>query len=100
MIPQASWKVLEPVTEAPEIVEEPSSMRVHEMLKESLMLHHAAKGKSTEERRSLHQRAHLLRTQAHELDPEHKESVWAEEQTATPRGYDTHNLLMEFYKSI
>jgi hypothetical protein len=39
-----------------------------------------------------------LRLQAHALDPEHLDPVWAEEANKTPNGKDTHTELVAFYQ--
>lgn len=44
-------------------------------------------------------RAYDLRTEAHDLDPDHIAPAWLAEQRQTPTGRDTHTDLMAFYAS-
>jgi len=39
-----------------------------------------------------------LRVEAHNLDPKHESPAWEEEQGHTPRGRDTHEEIMAFYR--
>jgi len=83
-------------------------MTVAELLKESLSLHRQAmpvtvgqgsrrRTSKTRDREKLRQ-AYELRKQAHALDPEHDDEAWADEQSVTPVGYDTHEMFMRFYR--
>lgn len=42
--------------------------------------------------------AYTLRMAAHQIDPEHSDPAWIEEQGKTPTGRDTHDELMTFYR--
>jgi hypothetical protein len=42
--------------------------------------------------------ARELRVQAHAIDPTHSDPAWQAEQDVTPRGYDTHEMLLDFYE--
>lgn len=42
--------------------------------------------------------AYEFRRRAHELDPEHTDPAWQDEQAKTPRGVDTHKAVMAFYE--
>lgn len=41
--------------------------------------------------------ARRLRLDADALDPNHHQRAWSDEQTATPRGTNTHLALLAFY---
>jgi hypothetical protein len=43
-------------------------------------------------------RAYTLRADAHNLDPEHDAPTWQEEDRNTPRGRNTHDDMMSFYR--
>lgn len=44
------------------------------------------------------QRAYALRQTAHELDPDHEAPAWQAEQRFSPKGRDTHEEFLAFYR--
>jgi hypothetical protein len=44
------------------------------------------------------ERAYRLRLDAHREDPEHSDPAWAEDQRNTPKGIDTHAVMIAFYE--
>ena len=78
-------------------------MIISELLQESMSLHNRAKvpGKlqpRAYEAMDLWRQAYELRALAESMDPEKADPAWAEEQRHTPRGRDTHDELMTFYR--
>lgn len=78
-------------------------MTVAEMLAESMRLHLSAKPAAKAKRAWSEiaptlRDAYVLRKQAHEADPEHRDPAWSFEQKHTPNGVDTHEAMMAFYR--
>jgi hypothetical protein len=76
---------------------------VSDLLAQSMAAHQAALPSSKKQRRPAGWKASLrlareLRVRADALDPKHDDPAWAAEGSKTPRGYDTHTLLMAFYE--
>lgn len=72
------------------------------LLRDSLVSHDAAtrarKAGDAATTRVAIEAALTLREQAHSLDPDHVSPAWAAEQAKTPRGKDTHDELIAFYR--
>ena len=73
-------------------------MDVSDMLLASVSLHRSAATAKSESKLELWRHAYEMRKRAHAEDPEHLSPGWAAEQGATPRGRDTHEELMTFYR--
>jgi len=76
---------------------------VSDLLAQSMAAHKAAKPSSKKQPRPAGWKDKLrlareLRVRADALDPQHADPAWAAEQSKTPRGYDTHGMLMKFYE--
>lgn len=70
------------------------------LLRQSMAAHEEAMRARYEKRsdREALLTAYALRREAHEVDPEHLDLAWHEEQHRTPGNSDTHAALMKFYK--
>ena len=80
-------------------------MTVAKLLAESMRLHKSAKPQAKAKRlwqdvAPTLRDAYSLRKQAHEMDPGHQDPAWSFEQSETPRGVDTHEAMMAFYRDV
>jgi len=79
------------------------AVTVQQLLKDSWTAHKAAAELRRQrvgrgQVRPYIERALELRLQAHELDPDHRDSAWVIEGMQTARGVDTHDALVTFYR--
>ena len=80
----------------------PDIAAVAAKLRESLAAHQQAlmarQNRDVEENLSQIGLAYRLRIDAHRLDPDHTAPTWQEDQRKTPRGRDTHQDFLRFYR--